>query len=121
MKNKRYLKIGIYGFFSSLFLLSLSNMAYAQGGYGGYGGWGMGPGMMGYWGAGWWGFLPMLLFWGVIIAAVVLLIRWLAQGSGRNRSGFTNDSRALETLKERFARGEITKAEFEEMKKVISS
>ena len=111
----------MFGFFSVLFLSLHSNMAYARGGYGGYGGWGMGPGMMGGFGIGWGGILPMLLFWGVIIAAVVFFVKWLAHGSGKSSFGSSSDSRPLEILKERFARGEIQKEEFEHMKNVIQS
>jgi len=121
MSNKKYLKIFVFGFFSVLFLSLHSNMAYARGGYGGYGGWGMGPGMMGGFGIGWGGILPMLLFWGVIIAAVAFFVKWLAHGSGKSSFGSSSDSRPLEILKERFARGEIQKEEFEHMKNVIQS
>lgn len=117
--TKKYLRIGRFGFFSMLFLALPSRMAFAHGGYGG--GWGMGPDMMGGWGMGWWGFIPMLLFWGLIIAVVVFLIKVLAQGRAREGERNPDSSRALETLKERFARGEITKEEFGQMKKVIQT
>ena len=116
MTNKKYMKIGIYGCFSALSLLLLSSMAYA---HGGYGGWGMVRGMMSGWGMGWWGIIPMLLFWGLIIAGVVFLIKVLAKGGSSKGSGFSDTSRSLEILDERFARGEITQKELEQMKKVI--
>jgi putative membrane protein len=119
MTSRKSLKIGVFDFLSILFLGLVPNMAYARGGYGGYGGWGMGPGIMGGWGMGWWGIVPMLLFWAVIIVAIVFFVKWLAHGSGKNISASSSDSRSLEILKERFARGEITKEEFEHMKKVI--
>jgi putative membrane protein len=50
----------------------------------------------------------MLVFWGVVIAAIVLTIRWLAGQGGRPGS-----DRALDILRERYARGEINKDEFE--------
>ncbi|MFZ0449207.1 MAG: SHOCT domain-containing protein [Desulfatiglandaceae bacterium] len=117
--TKKYLRIGGFSFFPMFFLALSSRMAFAYGGYGG--GWGMGPGMMGGWGSGWWGFIPMLLFWGLIIVGVVFLIKLLAQGRTKGGSGDSDSSRALETLKERFARGEITKEEFGQMKKVIQT
>ena len=50
----------------------------------------------------------MLVFWGLVIAGIVLAIRWLvSQGHGR-----AHDS-ALEILRERYARGEINREEFE--------
>lgn len=107
--RKKYVKIGVFGFFSMFFLALSSRMAFAHGGYGG--GWGM----------GWWGFIPMLLFWGLIIAGVVFLIKVLAQGRAREGKGNPDSSRALEALKERFPQGEITKEEFGQMKKVIQT
>jgi putative membrane protein len=118
MTNRKSLKTGVFGFLSILFLSLVPNMAYARGGYGG---WGMGPGIMGGWGMGLGGIVPMVLFWGIIIVAVVYFVRWLAHGSGKNISRSSSDSHSLEILKERFAREEITKEEFEHMKKVIQS
>ena len=54
----------------------------------------------------------MLLFWLLIILGVVALIRYLAR-SGRSRE----DKTPLDMLKERYAKGEINKKEFEEKKK----
>ena len=68
------------------------------------------------WGA--WGFgmmIMMILFWGLIIMAVVLGIRWLVGQSKESRS----DS-ALEILRQRYARGEINKEEFEAKKKDLT-
>jgi putative membrane protein len=70
--------------------------------------WGMHP-MSWMWGA--WGLgmmLMMLVFWGVVIAGIVLAIRWLPSAGGGSRP-----DRALEILRERYARGEINKDEFE--------
>ncbi len=61
------------------------------------------------------GWLYMLLFWAVIIAGIVLFIKW---ASGERDSDSRRDS-ALEILKRRYARGEISKEEFEEKKKQI--
>ena len=52
--------------------------------------------------------LMMLVFWGVVITALVLGIRWLA----RQDHGSRHDS-ALAILRERYARGEINREEFE--------
>ena len=71
-------------------------------------GWGMHP-MSWMWGA--WGLgmmVMMLVFWGLVIAGIVLAIRWLAGQGERSRS-----DRALDILRERYARGEINKDEFE--------
>jgi len=69
--------------------------------------------MMGGWnGFGLLGWLPMLLFWALLIFGVVALIRYLG------RSGQPQVSKTpLEVLKERYAKGEIDKKEFEEKKR----
>jgi len=73
------------------------------------GGFGMGGyGMMGFMGFGW---LFMILFWGVIIWLVVTLIN-------ANQST-KNESDSLTILKRRYASGEITKKQYEEMKKEL--
>ena len=85
-------------------------------GFGGYG-WGMmGPGMMG--GFGGFGFpfmggIWMILFWVLIIGGVVWLVQSLARGTG---SSAPQSESFLETLKRRYAKGEITKEQFEQMK-----
>lgn len=71
-------------------------------------GWGAHP-MSWMWGA--WGLgmlFMMLVFWGVVITAVVILLRWLT-GSGRP----SRRDAAMEILRERYARGEIDRQEFE--------
>lgn len=78
-------------------------------------GWGMHP-MWGAWGA--WGLgmmVMMLVFWGVVIVGIALGIRWLAtQGSG------WSSDRAIEILRQRYARGEIDREEFEAKKRDLT-
>ncbi len=66
------------------------------------------------------GIFMMVLFWGAIIALVVWGIRALSRG-GTGPIGPTGPtpprSRALDILQERFARGEITAEQYEEMRK----
>ncbi|MBI1848430.1 MAG: SHOCT domain-containing protein [Candidatus Rokubacteria bacterium] len=62
--------------------------------------------MWGAWGLGM--MLMMLVFWGLVIAGIVVAIRWLAHAGGGVRP-----DRALDILRERYARGEINKDEFE--------
>ena len=61
------------------------------------------------WGMGFGGLL-MLFFWGAVIIGAVVLVRWLLDQSKGGKS-------ALQILQERYARGEIDKAEFEERKR----
>ena len=80
----------------------------------------MGPGMMygygGYGTMGWLGPIFMIAFWVLIIIGIVFLIKWLA-GLSRSESPSERVETPLEILKERYARGEINKDEFEEKKK----
>lgn len=80
-------------------------------------GWGMGPGMMGNWGMGWFGMVFMMIFWVLVIVGLVFLIKWLIQSTSSGKAAQPTGSRAVEILKERYARGEIDKAEFESKKK----
>lgn len=77
-------------------------------------------GMMG-WGGGWglFGVLHMLLWWVLIVLGIVVLVKWLV-GGGRAGSEGAAGSRALEVLKERYARGEIGKEEFDQKRKDLS-
>ena len=74
-------------------------------------------GMMWGWGYGFFGWLMMLLFWGLIIAGAVLVIRWLVD---QTRSPALGSETALDVLKRRYAKGEITKEQFEAMKRDLA-
>lgn len=78
-----------------------------------------------YWDGPWHGWfmgpLVMILLLVALVFAVVLLVRWFSS-RGENRS--TGDHRdmvkpPLGILKERFARGEIDKNEYEERRRVL--
>ncbi len=86
--------------------------------YRGYDGWH--GRMMDGWGMGWAGGIFMILFWILVVVALVFFIRWLAQNTRGGGYSRTESSRALEILKERYARGEIDKKEFEEKKRDLS-
>ncbi len=61
----------------------------------------------------------MLLFWIAIIIAIVSLVRSARRSPwcGKNCMTSNNTSNALDILKERYAKGEIDKAEFDAKKK----
>jgi putative membrane protein len=121
MKPMKTLYIYIMAVVAFFSILLARTQAHAQpGGYGGYGGWGMGPGMMGGYGMGWFGGILMIVFWILILVGLVFLIKWLIQSTGRDKTTGSGSNRALEILKERYAKGEIDKEEFESKKKDLS-
>jgi putative membrane protein len=82
-------------------------------------------GMMEMMGAGWmsafmWvNFLIGLGLVALIVVGVVVGIRWLMKSP--NPSGARGSERALEILREQYARGEISRDEFERMRQDLSS
>src|SRR3989344_5844433 len=58
----------------------------------------------------------MLVWWVLIITAIVVFIKWLIEQFGEKKEG-PAAKQAMDILKERYARGEIDKKEFEEKKK----
>lgn len=75
----------------------------------------------GYWSGPWHGWfmgpLMMLIFLAVVVAVVVLVVRWLGTSDAPRDAHGRNTP--LNILKERFARGEIDKTEFDERRKVL--
>jgi len=89
-----------------------------------YGNWGYGAGF----GFGW---IFMVIFWGLIIWGIISLVRhggfgghgccgMGGHGEHKQDDEKKNNS-ALDILKERYAKGEINKQEYEEKKKDLSN
>lgn len=75
--------------------------------------------MMG-WGGGWgfFGIVHMVLWWFLLVLGIVVLAKWLLGSSGGR--GVAED-RALSLLRERYARGEIDKEEFDKRKRDLAT
>lgn len=118
MKEKR-LNVVLNIFLCTISGLLLFNIArvWAQQPRGDY----YGPHMM--WNGSWYGmfFGPifMIIFIAVIVVVVVLLVRWLGGLPHGISSSTASAKEPLDILKERFARGEIDKEEYEERRKVL--
>ena len=67
---------------------------------------------MGY---GWFGILMMVIFWAGIIAATIWLLSNLFPQNNQKALADASDS-PIAILKKRYARGEISKEEFEDMR-----
>jgi len=82
------------------------------------------------WGSGWgWAWMMMggtmmVLLWGGLILLLILAVRAFSSTGSQPSAGATGlpqvmGNRSLDILKERYARGEITKAEYEEMRETL--
>ena len=74
--------------------------------------------MMGFsWGMNWFGMIFMVVFWVLVLVGLIFLVKWLIQITSGEKEIYSGSNKALEILKERYARGEIDKVEFESKKK----
>jgi putative membrane protein len=66
----------------------------------------------------------MLVFWGLVVFAVVALLRW--SNAGRQHADYSPQSpdagrsTALQTLDERFARGDLTEDDYRRRRDVLT-
>lgn len=68
---------------------------------------GMGWGWLGL------GMVHMVVFWALVILAFIALFKWLGLGS-------TDGPSAIEILKARYAKGELTREQFEQIKRELA-
>jgi putative membrane protein len=57
-----------------------------------------------------------LVFWGFVVAGLVAVAWWLAR-----RSSASGRDTALDVLRERYAKGDITREEFEERRRHLAA
>jgi putative membrane protein len=80
--------------------------------------------MMGDWGGWGWGmgfgWIFMILFWALVILGILALARWLFSPGGSSGSGGSGRA-PLDILKERYARGEINREQYEQMRRDLES
>lgn len=96
----------------------------------GLGGFGMGPGMMGgYGGSGMmngYGFNPIggiltAILWGLVICGIALFAAWLAGYHNHFRLHAESGESPFQMLKTRYAKGEITKEQFESIRRDLET
>ena len=109
MKIKTGLFPALLSSFLGLFVYGMAFAGWGDNGYGGH--------MMG--GAGYMGWF-MIIFWGLILIALIFLIRWISHLPLGKGSGLRSDKEPLDILKERLARGEIEIEEYREKKQMLS-
>lgn len=116
----KYLKHALFPIATTLLALFTASPAWSQWGSG----YNMHPwGMMG--GMGWMGLIFNLAFWILLLVALILVIKWLLQSTkgseqARPEPLAKSGDKALEILKERYAKGEIDREEFEQKKKDLN-
>ena len=100
----------------------LGGIALGRYGWGiaGYGPGMLGGGMMG--GFGGFELNPLgailsFVFWVFIIGGAALLVVWLVRNTGRSSGATSGGESPLDILKKRYARGEISKEQYDEMRR----
>lgn len=86
-----------------------------MGGYNGYGG------MMSGYGFNPLGTIVSLVVWVLVIGGIVLLVVWLVRNVNRGGLGIGSNESPLDILKARYAKGEITKEQFDTIRQDLST
>ncbi len=82
----------------------------------------VGPGMMSRFGFPFFrGGIYMLLFWVLIIIGGVLVFQSLARGNAQSASSVPVHETPLDIVRARYARGEISKEQYEELKRDLGA
>ena len=63
----------------------------------------------------------MIIFWVLLIGALVLLISVMPEGVSGSRQERNEANKPLDILKQRYARGEINRAEYDRMRRELSA
>lgn len=66
------------------------------------------------------GGIGMILFWGLVIAGVIVLVRWLG-AFGPGGAPRSAERTPLDILRERYAKGEIDQREFEQKRRDLDA
>jgi len=64
------------------------------------------------------GWIFVILFWALIILGVIALAKWILSAGS---AGASDSKRPLDIIKERYARGEITREQYEQMRRDLES
>lgn len=105
---------GMMGFGGFGMMGGLGGRGGMMSGYNGYGG------MMSGYGFNPFGTIISLVVWVLVIGGIVWLVVWLARNANRTTTSSSSES-PLDILKARYARGEITKEQFETIKHDIGA
>lgn len=75
----------------------------------------------GYGYMGGFGFFFMLVFWGLVIWAIIALVKAVSDKGNSSPDSRKEEDHALKISRERYAKGEITREQFEQMKKDLNA
>ncbi len=118
MKRQTWLLVGLVAIVLLLIGVGIGFASTRSPGWWGMMGAPYGPGMMGGYGyMGWAGWLMMLLFWALVIGVIIWVIQSAARTARHPDSGPRSAETPLDILKRRYASGEITKEQFDEMRR----